>query len=133
MKCTTLAVGGAQTLLGVVETRDAFRKTRSDRLALATRLRELEAQSRVLRQKFDAQMTARPQPSSFLFDHAGWRNDTGRPSSTRTGPSAFGNPEATAYQNFSGDWAAATFSPDGQFILLGCPYDFDFRVWRLSS
>ena len=34
------------------------------------------------------------------------------------------------YENFSGDWAAATFSPDGKFLLLGCPYDFDFRVWR---
>ena len=40
---------------------------------------------------------------------------------------------STAYENFSGDWAAATFSPDGRFILLGCPYDFDFRVWRRSS
>jgi hypothetical protein len=35
-----------------------------------------------------------------------------------------------AYENFSGDWAAATFSPDGRFIVLGCPYDFDFRVWE---
>ncbi|NUP09161.1 MAG: hypothetical protein HOW73_24180 [Polyangiaceae bacterium] len=34
------------------------------------------------------------------------------------------------YQNFSGDWAAATFSPDGAYILLGCPCDFDFRVWK---
>lgn len=33
-------------------------------------------------------------------------------------------------KNFSGDWAAATFSPDGKFIVLGCPYDFDFRVWQ---
>jgi len=33
------------------------------------------------------------------------------------------------YENFSGDWAAATFSPDGRFIVLGCPYDFDFRVF----
>ena len=30
------------------------------------------------------------------------------------------------YENFSGDWAAVTFSPDGQWIALGCPYDFDF-------
>jgi hypothetical protein len=34
------------------------------------------------------------------------------------------------YENFSGDWVAATFSPDGRFIVLGCPYDFDFRVWE---
>jgi hypothetical protein len=32
------------------------------------------------------------------------------------------------YKNFSGDWAAATFSPDGRYIVLGCPYDFDFLV-----
>jgi hypothetical protein len=37
------------------------------------------------------------------------------------------------YENFSGDWAAATFSPDGRFLLLGCPYDFDFRAWRRSD
>jgi hypothetical protein len=36
----------------------------------------------------------------------------------------------TTFENFSGDWAAATFSPDGEFVVLGCPYDFDFRVWR---
>ena len=35
---------------------------------------------------------------------------------------------ATEYENFSGDWAAATFSPDGNFIVLGCPYGFDFMV-----
>ena len=34
------------------------------------------------------------------------------------------------YENFSGDWVAATFSPDDWYILLGCPYDFDFRVWE---
>lgn len=32
------------------------------------------------------------------------------------------------YENFSGDWAAATFSPEGKYVVLGCPYDFDFRV-----
>ena len=32
------------------------------------------------------------------------------------------------YENFSGAWAAATFSPDGRYIVLGCPYDFDFVV-----
>ena len=32
------------------------------------------------------------------------------------------------YENFSGSWAAATFSPDGRYIVLGCPYDFDFVV-----
>jgi hypothetical protein len=37
---------------------------------------------------------------------------------------------SSSFKNFSGDWAAATFSPDGKFIVLGCPYDFDFRVWR---
>jgi hypothetical protein len=36
----------------------------------------------------------------------------------------------TAYENFSGDWAAATFSPDGRFIVLGCPNDMDLRVWE---
>lgn len=34
------------------------------------------------------------------------------------------------FENFSGDWSAATFSPDGRYIVLGCPYDFDFRVWE---
>ena len=34
------------------------------------------------------------------------------------------------YENFSGDWAAATFSDDDWYIVLGCPYDFDFRVWE---
>jgi hypothetical protein len=28
---------------------------------------------------------------------------------------------ASDYRNFSGDWAAATFSPDGRFLVLGCP------------
>lgn len=37
---------------------------------------------------------------------------------------------STSFENFSGDWAAATFSPNGMSIVLGCPYDFDFRVWR---
>ena len=32
------------------------------------------------------------------------------------------------YKNASGDWAAATFSPDGTFIALGCPYGIDFMV-----
>jgi hypothetical protein len=32
------------------------------------------------------------------------------------------------YKNFSGDWRAATFSPDGRYIVLACPYDFDFVV-----
>ena len=36
----------------------------------------------------------------------------------------------TSYENFSGAWAAATFSPDGLYLLLGCPCDFDFRIWR---
>ena len=34
------------------------------------------------------------------------------------------------YENFSDDWVAATFSPDYRYIVLGCPYDFDFRVWE---
>lgn len=37
---------------------------------------------------------------------------------------------SSSFENFSGDWAAATFSPDGRFIVLGCPYDFDFRVFE---
>ncbi len=37
------------------------------------------------------------------------------------------------FENFSGDWVAATFSPDGRFIILGCPYDFDFRVWQRTG
>ena len=37
---------------------------------------------------------------------------------------------SSEFENFSGDWAAATFSPDRRFIVLGCPYDFDFRVWE---
>lgn len=37
---------------------------------------------------------------------------------------------STSFQNFSGAWAAATFSPCGDYIVLGCPDDFDFRVWR---
>ena len=40
---------------------------------------------------------------------------------------------SSAFENFSGDWAAATFSPDGQFIVLGCPYDFNFRVWERAA
>lgn len=40
---------------------------------------------------------------------------------------------SSTFENFSGDWAAATFSRDGQFIVLGCPYDFDFRVWKKSN
>jgi hypothetical protein len=37
------------------------------------------------------------------------------------------------YKNFSGDWAAATFSREGRYILLGCPYDFDFVVLERNS
>jgi hypothetical protein len=40
---------------------------------------------------------------------------------------------SSRFENFSGDWAAATFSPDGRFIVLGCPYDFDFRVWERTA
>ncbi len=40
---------------------------------------------------------------------------------------------SATYKNFSGDWAAVTFSPDAEFIVLGCPYDFDFRVWQRIS
>ena len=32
------------------------------------------------------------------------------------------------YTNYSGDWAAATFSPDSKYVILGCPYDFDFVI-----
>ena len=37
---------------------------------------------------------------------------------------------STKFENFSGDWVAATFSSDGRFIVLGCPYGCDFRVWK---
>lgn len=37
------------------------------------------------------------------------------------------------FANSSGDWAAATFSPDRRFIVLGCPYDFDFRVFERAT
>lgn len=37
---------------------------------------------------------------------------------------------SSSFENFSGDWAATTFSLDGRFIVLGCPYDFDFCVWE---
>ena len=40
---------------------------------------------------------------------------------------------SSGFDNSSGDWAAATFSPDGTFIVLGCPYGFDFRVWHRSD
>ena len=40
---------------------------------------------------------------------------------------------SSPFENFSDDWAAATFSPDGRFIVLGCPYDFDFRVWERAG
>jgi hypothetical protein len=52
---------------------------------------------------------------------------------TLTVTSGTGIELSTAYENFSGDCAVATFSPDGQLLLLGCPYDFDFRLWRRSS
>jgi hypothetical protein len=37
------------------------------------------------------------------------------------------------FKNFSGDWVSATFSLDGRFIVLGCPYDFDFHVWMRAD
>jgi hypothetical protein len=37
---------------------------------------------------------------------------------------------SSSFENFSGDWVEATFSPKGDLVVLGCPYDFDFRVWR---
>ena len=40
---------------------------------------------------------------------------------------------STEYTNFSGDWAAATFSPDGRYIILGCPYDFDLVVLKREA
>jgi hypothetical protein len=40
---------------------------------------------------------------------------------------------STAYENFSGDWVAATFSTDGQYIVLGCPYDFDLMILRRAE
>ncbi len=35
-----------------------------------------------------------------------------------------------AVSNFSGDWSAVTFSDNGNFIVLGCPYDFDFVILK---
>jgi hypothetical protein len=35
-----------------------------------------------------------------------------------------------AVSNFSGDWSAVTFSDYGNFIVLDCPYDFDFVIFR---
>jgi hypothetical protein len=32
------------------------------------------------------------------------------------------------YKNFSGDWAVATFSREGDRLVLGCPYGFDFVI-----
>jgi hypothetical protein len=40
---------------------------------------------------------------------------------------------SSSFENFSGDWVTATFSPDGRFIVLGCPYDFDFRVFERGA
>lgn len=40
---------------------------------------------------------------------------------------------SSTFENFSGDWAAATFSSDGRYIILSCPYDFDFRVWERTA
>ncbi|HEU4560879.1 MAG TPA: WD40 repeat domain-containing protein [Longimicrobium sp.] len=40
---------------------------------------------------------------------------------------------SSPFKNFSGDWVSATFSPDGRFIVLGCPYDFDFHVWMRAD
>jgi hypothetical protein len=40
---------------------------------------------------------------------------------------------SSGFENFSGDWVAATFSPNKRFIVLGCPYDFDFRIWEREA
>ena len=32
------------------------------------------------------------------------------------------------FESFSGDWAAATFSPDGRYIVVGCPCDVDLGL-----
>jgi hypothetical protein len=37
------------------------------------------------------------------------------------------------YKNFSGDWIAGTFSTDGNWLILGCPYDFDLIILRRSE
>ena len=37
------------------------------------------------------------------------------------------------FESFSGDWAAATVSPDGRYIVVGCPCDVDLRAWRRAS
>lgn len=40
---------------------------------------------------------------------------------------------STVFENSSGDWAVATFSPDSRFIVLGCPYGFDFQIWMRTD
>jgi hypothetical protein len=47
---------------------------------------------------------------------------------TKSSPSTRFDDRLRSYENFSGDWAVATFSPDGRSIALGCPYDFDVVV-----
>jgi|GEM_PF-3188652 len=37
------------------------------------------------------------------------------------------------FKNFSGDWAVATFSDDDAYILIACPYDFDFVLLRRAT
>jgi hypothetical protein len=37
------------------------------------------------------------------------------------------------FTNFSGDWAVATFSQDGRYVVLGCPYGDDFVVLARSA
>lgn len=37
------------------------------------------------------------------------------------------------FKNFSGDWVTATFSDDDAFVLLACPYDFDFVLLRRTA
>ena len=60
-----------------------------------------------------------PQEESLFVD-----TESKRLSVLRNGETVY----TTKYENFSGDWVAATFSPDGDFIVLGCPYDFDFII-----
>lgn len=35
-----------------------------------------------------------------------------------------------SYENFSGDWVAGTFSTDGNWLIVGFPYDFDMIIMR---
>ncbi|SHI80956.1 hypothetical protein SAMN02745181_0944 [Rubritalea squalenifaciens DSM 18772] len=35
-----------------------------------------------------------------------------------------------SFENFSGDWVAGTFSTDGNWLIIGFPYDFDMIIMK---